>query len=355
MPKKTLQEETSDVLAEKTIEVNKFGQAQRKRVLDEISALLFSIKQQLLQGPDEVSLGDLRNMIRTANRMFKEGFKIIRGTYEEEVFDLLQMALEEETVLLQGLLDDYEVDYTVREPSYVLAQRRLKDTPIEDQTYETWFNIWSTKTNGRMKSGLFTEYGLENDRETIVNNVFGRGSNPLKAQTFLRSSADMNGLLITIIGSTNSVSAYSVAQSNTSIIEGSQWNSCLCPTTCPSCASLHSSIRYINGPDETDGNEIPLHPICMCFWTYLYKNPKHMNAKVPLNARSAINSKKGLKKFPLWYNGLSTKRKIELFGKTKHRMLESGEITINQILSRKNRRVYTLEELKLKGYNVAEK
>jgi hypothetical protein len=352
---KTLQEETSDALTEHQIEVNKFGQSQRKKIMDDISALLIDIKTTLLNGSQEVSLGDLRNMIATANRMFKSGFKVIRNNVEEGAYDLLKVELEGQTKLLQELIDDYEVPYSVRQPSDILARKALKDLPIEDQTFETWFSLWEIKTNGRMKSGLFSEYIGDKDRTKLVEDVFGRGKDPFVFQTFARSNADMNGLLISIIDGTNAISTDSIANSNTGIIKGVMWNSCLCATTCARCASLHSAIRYQNGVDETDGNEIPLHPNCLCFWTYLYKKPNSMSVKVPLNARSAINSNEVPKKFPLWYNSISKKRKIDLFGKTKSQMISSGEITVSQLLTRKNRRVYTLDELRTKGYKIPNK
>ena len=355
MPKQTLQEETSDVLTSHQIEVNKFGQANRKKIMDDISALLIDIKTTLLNGSQEVSLGDLRNMIATANRMFKSGFKVIRNNVEEGSYDLLKVELEGQTKLLQALLDDYKVPYTVRQPSDILARKALQDLPIEDLTFETWFDIWEVKTNGRMKSGLFSEYIGDKDRTKLVEDVFGRGKDPFVFQTFAGSHRDMNGLLISIIDGTNAISTDSLANSNSGIIKGVQWNSCLCATTCARCASLHGAIRYQNGADETDGNEIPLHPNCLCFWTYKYKKAKSMDAKVPKTARSAINSNEVPKKFPLWYNGISEKRKIDLFGKTKSQMISSGEITVSQILTKKNRRVYTLEELANKGYKIPNK
>jgi hypothetical protein len=359
MPKQTLQDETSDALTEHQIELNKYGQAQRTKVMDKISELLIDIKTTLLKGSQEVTLGELRNMMRIANRMFKEGFKAIRTETEEETYELLQLELTEQTKLLQNLIDDYEIPYDVREPSYILAKRKLKDLPIEDNTFETWFNLWEVKTNGRMKSGLYSEYttidGESKDRTTLVEDVFGRGKDPFIFDTFKGSNRDMNGLLISIIDGTNSVTSDSIAQSNSGIIEGVIWNSVLDSGTCARCASLNNSIRYLNGPDETDGNEIPLHPNCLCFWTYLYKKPKSMSVKVPKTASTEINSQKGLKKFPLWYNSLSDLRKAELLGRTKVKMIDSGEITVSQLLTKKNRRVYTLDELKQKGYKIPEK
>jgi hypothetical protein len=355
MSKQTLQEETSDTLTAHQIEVNKFGQSQRKKIMDDISLLLIDIKTTLLNGSEEVTLGELRDMIRTANRMFKEGFREIRNSVEEGAFELLQVELTGQTKLLQELIDDYEVQYTVREPSHVLATRALKDLPIEDLTFATWFDIWEKKTNGRMKSGLFSEHSDDKSRTDLVQDVFGRGKDPFVFQTFLGSHRDMNGLLISIVDGTNSISTSSIADSNSGIIEAVIWNSCLCSTTCARCASLHGAIRWINGVDETDGNEIPLHPNCLCFWTYKYKNVKSMDAKVPKTARSAINSNEVPKKFPLWYNGVSQKRRIELFGRTKVKMIDSGEIKVSQLLTKKNRRVYTLDELKQKGYKIPTK
>jgi hypothetical protein len=355
MPKQTLQEETADALTEHQIELNKFGQAQRKKFMDDISLLLIDIKLTLLKGSQQVTLVDLRNMITLSNKMFKEGFKAIRSNVEEETYNLLKVELEGQTKLLQELIDDYEVPFIVREPSFVLAKRALKDLPIKQLPFDDWFSIWEQKTNGTMKARLFSESNDDKDRTKLVEDVFGREADPFMFDTFKGANRDMNGLLISIIDGANSVTSEAIANSNTGVIEGIQWVSCLCSTTCASCSSLHGAIRYIKGPDETDGNEIPLHPNCLCFWTYLYKNPKSMDAKVPKTAVSGINSKNTPKKFPLWYNGISEKRKVALFGKAKYKMLESGEITVSQLLTGKNRRVYTLDELRTKGYKIPTK
>jgi hypothetical protein len=56
----------------------------------------------------------------------------------------------------------------------------------------------------------------------------------------------------------------------------------------------------------------------------------------------------------MWYNSISSKRKESLFGKTKSKMLESGELKLKDLF--KNRgTVYTLKELKEQGYRVAKK
>lgn len=358
MPKQTLQEQTADALTEHQIELNKYGISQRRETMKKINNLLIDIRTALLSGPSEVSRVDLRNMMRLSNKLFKEGMKEIRKNTSDELFALLAVELEEQTKLLQKLLDDYEVEYEVREPSYALAKRNLLDTPLEDQTFETWFDLWELKTNRKIQTELFSEStdsdGQDRDRAGIVGAVFGTGKNPFDFRTFSRPNADMSGLLISTVDGVNSVSSDMIAEANPGIIEGIVWNSVLDSTTCVRCASLHSSTRYFNGPDETDGNEIPLHPNCLCFWTYKYKDVKKMDAKVPLNARRDINSNEPQKKFPMWYNSISDKRKKELFGATRYRMLESGEVTVNQLLSKSNRRLYTLDELKQKGYRVPE-
>lgn len=355
---KSLEEKTSDALTEHAIHVNDFGNTFKRRRYKEYSTLLADIRSELLKGNEDISLGDVRKMMATANKLFKEGTKTIRTSIQEELEELLALDLEGQTELLQELMDEYKIPYDVREPSVKLATRQLKDTPVEDLPLGDWLDLWETKTNKRMQSGLLSETtgfdGTDRTRDELVYIVFSKNKDPFTADIFRRSGADMNGLLIAAIDATNSVASDSLAQANSGVIEGQVWNSVLETRTCARCASLHGAIRYLDGRDETYGNEIPLHPNCLCFWTYLYKDPKDMNVRVPKTAVSDVKSSTPLKKFEVWYNSISEKRKIELFGKTKYKMLESGDVTVNQLLTKSNRRVYTLQELRQKGYRVPE-
>lgn len=347
-----LQDETNDLLTENALAINRYAFAQRKQILAEINAMLLEIRATLLDGPEEVTMPELRAMITKSTKMFREGYKIIRANIKDDNEELLLVELQEGTKQLQKLVDNYDIPYSVREPSFVLTNRNILDTPIEGILMVDWLTAWGNKTNSRLKAGLFSEYAPDKNRTKLVNDIFGTSKNPLAYTTFNRAGVDMNALLLSAFDATASGAATGIAKSNSSIIEGVIWNSCLCSTTCASCASLHNAVRYYNGPDETDGNEIPLHPNCLCFWSYKYKNPKTMPMKVPSKALSDITSQKEPKKWAVWYNSVSEQRKIDLLGKAKYRMLESGEVTLNQLLSKSNRREYTLAELSNKGYRV---
>lgn len=348
----TLQEDTNDYMVENAVEVNNYAFSQRKQIIAEVNALLLEIRNQLLIGPSTLNMTQLRNMISEARKLFKEGYKIIRGNIQSDNEELMAVDIKNQTEILQGLMGEYNVDYKVKEPSLILTKRRIKDIPVEDLTLESWFDLWGIKTSGKITGGLFSGYTVDTTRESLVKDVFGTSQQPLNYQTFVRSGVDFNALLLSSFDATSAGVAQGIVKANPDVITGQVWNSCLCPTTCASCASLHGSTRYINGKDETGGNEIPLHPNCLCFWSYVYKDVRKMNAKVPPEDKNSINSKNTPKKFDVWYNSLSEKRKIELLGKTRVAMLESGDITLNKLLSRNNRQPYTLNELRTKGYRV---
>lgn len=353
----TLQEKTEDAMVEHTVEINKYGKSFQKQKIKQFSNLLIDIRNALLEGDEFVSVGDLRKMQSQAKALFKQGVREIYGDITIDLEYLLELDIEGQVKLLQELADEYDVPYDYREPSLRLAKRSFKDLPIEDLTFEAWFNLWGSKTSERMTSGLFSEYtgpNGEKSREEIVYDVFGK-KDPFTTDTFRRAGTDMDALLISAVDGINSTSSSSVAGANPGVVVGVVWNSCLCSTTCPRCASLHGSERYYNGKDETDGNEIPLHPNCMCFWTYIYQDAKKMSVKVPSEGVSDVNSSPTPKKFNVWYNSISKDRKIDLFGKARYKMLESGDITVSKLLTKENRRLYTLDELRNKGYRVPKK
>lgn len=352
----TLQEKTQDAYVEHTVEVHKFSQSQKKVFLSELTFVLNNIKKELLKGSEKVNLTEMRDLIRKADRLFKEGFALIENNLYGDADKQLAVELEGQVELLQSLLDDFNVDYTARTPNYNVTRKRVREAPIENMPIEDWLSVWETKTSAVMRSDLLSEFAQseDGDRVTIVNNVFGKGNQPLNSSTFLRPGIDFGALVVSLADSVSAETTQAVGQRNPGIIIGMQWNSCLCATTCARCASLHGSIRYFNGEDQTDGNEIPLHPNCLCHWVYLYANANRMDAVIPKEDRKNINSTEEIKKFPVWYNSISEKRKIDLFGKTRVKLLDNGSIKINQLLTRKNRRLYTLEELSKKGYRVPE-
>ena len=158
---------------------------------------------------------------------------------------------------------------------------------------------------------------------------------------------------MSLVDATATQATPGMANANAGIIIGQQWNSCLCATTCARCASLHGAVRLYDGNDETSGSEIPLHPNCLCDWVPVYRKANQMSANVSREDQKNINSSKKPPTFQVWYNSVSKERQIDLFGKTRVNMLANGDIKINQLLSRRNKRLYSLEELKSRGYRVS--
>ena len=356
----TLQEQSYDMYTEHAVEVNKYAQSEKATILSEIAFVLNEIKQALLNGPVEVNRSEIRAMISEANRLFKEGMKLIRINIESDSDDFLALELEKQVESLQDLFDDFSIEYSIRQPGFNKTKLSIKENPINGQTFIQWFDQWETKTKNLMDTALLRAQGVNEDgnpftRDEIVYSVFGRGNNPLQEPTFARQGSDIGGLLVSLTDSIMTETTNEIGASNPGIIIGEEWNSCLCATTCARCASLHGAVRYFSGEDQTDGNEIPLHPNCQCHWTPVYRQGNQMSATIPKEQRNNINSDTNAPRFQVWYNSINRKRKLDLFGPTRVKMLDNGSIKINQLLSSKNRRIYSLEELKNKGYRISKK
>lgn len=361
----TLQEKTYDSFVDHATKVNRYAQSQKKVILSEVSFLLKEIKEELLKGEKVVSLADVREMVRQADKLFKDGYAIIQKNIFNDAYELLEVELEGQSSILQELLDEYNIFYTVKLPNINRTQKRLEELPLNNMPIIDWLDLWQKKTRNIMKSELIASYSqfkdvqdadsetpLFKDRYDIIDNVFGEVKNPLNHSTFLRTGSDIGALVISLTDSVMAETASSIGNSNHSIIIGEVWNSCLCATTCSLCASLHGAVKYYSGEDETDGNEIPLHPNCQCHWTYLFRDAKAMGAKIPSEDRNNINSGEKLKTGRVWYNSISKERQVDLFGVTRVKMLDAGTIKFNELLTQKNRRLYTLDELKTQGYRV---
>ena len=351
----TLQDKTSDIMVSHAIEVDKYAISEKKRILSEFSFILNQIKKELAEGNKEVTLADLRQMQSKASKIFLAGAKLIKKNMFDDSEELMILEAEEQVKMLQELINDYIPMYTIRDPYIANTKRNIKNEPIKGVSVAGWLDVWETKTNNIIKSELYNAFTAPDeaeDRYGIIEYVFGTGKNPLLADTFRLPTKHLGDLSLSLTGLTMAETTTSIGNANSGIIKGEQWNSCLCATTCASCSSLHGAINYYNGQDETDGNSIPLHPNCMCFWTYIYKDPKDMSTQVVSAQKKNITSDKDLPTFQVWYNGVSEKRKIDLFGKTRTAMLDAGTIKISSLVSSTNRRFYTLDELKNKGYRL---
>lgn len=346
----TLQEKTTEALISHTLEVNRFSLVQRNKWIREINQLLQEIKVALNSGNQFVSMKDLRDMMSDSKRLFKKGFKDLKNTIKSDVEELLKVELENQTKLLQNLIDEYEIPYSMREPSFILTNRDRKDQPLRGMINDDWLTLWETKLESQIQSKLYSELDGETNREQLVTKVFGNNAQPLNE--FKRNKADVSGLFLALLDSTYAVTSENIAKANPGMIKGVMWNSCLCSTTCGACASLHGAIRLNDGEDETGGNEIPLHPNCLCHWSYIYNTPSEMNTQVPKEQKNNINSDMTQKKSDMWYNTLSKERKIELVGKTKYKMVQDKQLTFSQLLTQEDRRIYSIEELINKGYRV---
>ena len=350
----TLEDKTSDIMVAHAIEVDKYAISEKKRILSEFTFVLNQIKEELVKGAKKLSLADLRSMQSKASKIFLEGSKLIKANMFTDSEELMVVEAEEQVNMLQELIKDYLPIYNFRKPNLTITKRNIKDETIKGISVAGWLDIWETKTNNIIKSELYNAYtsGEEGakDRYDIIEIVFGTAKNPLLADTFKAPTKQLGDLSVTLTGLTMAEVTSSISNANSSIIVGEQWNSCLCSTTCASCASLHGAINYYNGADETSGASIPLHPNCMCFWTYVYKDPKIMATQVAKDQKNNIKSNTDLPTFQVWYNSINEKRKIDLFGVTRAKMLEEGSIKISQLISSNNRKLYTLDDLKNKGY-----
>lgn len=361
----SMQEALYDAHTEHAVKVNKYAQTQKKRILSEINFLLNEIKEELLKGKKEVNLTDVRAMVKTADKLFKDGYAIIKNNIFDDAYELLEIEINGQAEMLQTILDDYSVGYIIKTPNINRTKKRLEELPLENITITGWLDLWEQKTRRILSTELLSNYGqfkedqpeesdtpVFKDRYDIIDSVFGTEKNPLAYSTFLRTGADIGALMVSLTDSINAETTSSIGNSNHGIIIGEVWNSCLCSTTCGSCASLHGQVRYYSGEDETNGNEIPLHPNCQCFWTYKLREANKMDAKIKKSDQENINSNTDLKNGRLWYNEISKERQVDLFGSTRVKMLESNEITFNQLLNPKDRRIYSLAELQEQGYRV---
>lgn len=361
----TLQEKTYETFADHAVYINKYAQTVQRRILSEITFLLNEIKEELSKGERQVTLTDVRAMVRQADKLFKDGYSYIEKNIFDDSYELLETELEGQVKLLQDVLDNYNVHYTVRTPSVSRTKKKLEELPLKGQTITDWLNLWQQKTRNIIKTALIANYGQvkegqedttevveTKDRYDILDSVFGEGEKPLTHSTFLRSGSDIGALLVSLTDSVMAETSSSIGASNPGIIVGEVWNSCLCSTTCGLCASLHGAVRYYSGIDETDGNEIPLHPNCQCHWTYAFRDARQMNARISKEDRANINSDVSPLKGKDWFNSLGKQRQIDMFGTTRVKMLEAGTITFNELLTTRDRRLFTLQELRDKGYRV---
>ena len=350
-----LQDKTSDIMVSHAIEVDKYAISEKKRILSEFTYILNDIKKELIKGDKEVTLSELRSMQSTASKLFLAGSKLIKENMLNDSEELMVVELEQQVEMLQELISEYLPVYKVRTPTEASVKREIKNQSIKGLDIVGWLDVWETKTNNILKSSLNSAYAESKDRYDIIDYVFGESKTPSLSDTFSLQTKHLGDLSLSLSELTMAAATAGIANSNYGIIVGEQWNSCLCATTCASCASLHGAIKYYDGEDETDGNTIPLHPNCMCFWTYVYKDPKSMATQVATDQKDNITSDKELPKFQVWYNSISEQRKLDLFGTSRVRMLDEGTIKISQLVSSTNRRLYTLDELKNKGYSLPEK
>ncbi len=362
--KKSLQEKTNTALTSHAVSVNKYAYSQRKAIIAQLRYILNDVRNELLAGADKVTPRDVQSMTKKAVKLFKEKFGVIRNNIDTDLTEFLATDALGQTELMEKLMAPYNDEYTYKVDSDEQLKKELDMTPVQGLLILDWLDRWESGVSARMRGGILqnsmgniTEDNEVEDayRGSIVAGVFGvEGEDDvLSMPVFSRAGVDLNAQLLSFTDAATAVVALSLLNNNTGAIKGSQWNSCLCNTTCPSCASLHGLIRYTDGKDETGGATIPLHMNCLCHWSYVYQDANVMNARIARDQQSEINSPTNLPKFTEYYNGLSSTKQKQLFGTKRVELLNSGKITVNKLLDIENgRRVFTLEELRKQGYSV---
>jgi hypothetical protein len=349
----TLQERTDKALAAHAIAVNKYAFSQRKVILSELNFILKEIKDALLSGNRDVSTANIKSLANKAEKMFKDKFKIIRNNINSDLEEFIETESEGQVKLMETLMDKYSPGYTYKMPTDKMLKSDLENATIRNMLISSSLDKWELDLTSRIKGALYSDIGLVDDRYELVNGVFGEDDNVLATPTFARPGVDLNALLLSFTDAAAGVVSEGLVDYNTGVIKGRMWNSCLCATTCLTCASLHGAIHYTDGEDETNGASIPAHINCLCYWTYIYEDARLMNARIPKNKQSDINSSERPLTFEEYLESLTEKEKIELFGPKRLKLLEDGKITVNKMLDINNgKRVFTLEELRLQGYEI---
>ena len=307
----TLQEKTYDKTTEHNIYLDQYLLGLQQRLSKELKDKLRELVAVLLENPSkEVTLAEIRRMQRQVDSFIKEYNP--RGNLNNELDKLLDIELDSQVAMLQGLVDEYKLKYTVRPVSKTTVEKRVKNTSVKGLTIDEWLNLWKIKLAGLIKNQLYMEWADEkNSKYDIIEGIGGEKlfNSPVLAQ----SVNNFNGLTLALATAVVGEVSKNIVNNNTGLIEGQVWNSCLCATTCNECASLHGKVRTRDN-DETGGAEIPLHPYCMCHWTFLYKDESKMSFPIPIIAQGDINNTEEPKKFQVWYNSISREEKEKLFG-----------------------------------------
>ena len=331
-----LQEDTYDKTTEHNIYVDQYLLGLSARLSKELKNILLEITQELAKNnKSALSLIDIRAMQRTVEAILSKYNP--RENLDKELAKLLDIELDAQVDLLQGLLDDYKLKYTVRPPSKNTIEKNLKTTVVKGLSVDEWLGLWKTKITGLIKNAILNEYNTTTEKISTYDIIEGIGGNSLNKNPIITQSvSNFDGLTLALATAVVGAVSKGLANNNTGIITGQIWNSCLCATTCNECASLHGKIRT-KDKDETGGREIPLHPYCMCHWTFLYKDESKMSIPIPAIAQGDINSKEEPKKFQVWYNSISKEEQNKLFG-------ESG-IDPNKSIRKNLEKISTLKGL----------
>ncbi len=309
----TLQEKTYDVTTEHNIYLDQYFLGLQQRLSKELKTVLQELIQVLLENPTkEVSLLELRKMQRSVDS-FLDSYNP-RENLDKELAELFNIEFTAQVDMLQGVIDDYKLPYSVRPPSRTKVEKDIKNISVKGLTIDEWLSLWKTKLAGLIKNQLYLSWTNEkNSKYDIIESI--GGENLYKAPILQQSVNNFNGLTLALASAVVGGISKSLGENNSGIIEGQVWNSCLCATTCNECASLHGKIRT-RDYDETGGAEIPYHPYCMCHWTFLYKDESKMSFPIPIVAQGDINSDEEPKKFQVWYNSISREEKEKLFGES---------------------------------------
>ena len=156
----TLQEKTYNKTTEHNIYVDQYLLGLQQRLSKELKDTLKELVVVLLENPSkEVSLAEIRKMQREVDSFISSYNP--RGNLDKELEKLLELELNAQQEMIQGLVDEYKLKYSVRPPSKTKVEKDIKNIAVKGLTIDEWLSLWKTKLAGLIKNMIYMEWSNE--------------------------------------------------------------------------------------------------------------------------------------------------------------------------------------------------
>lgn len=348
----TVNEQLQQLAIKNVIEINKYSNSLRRRIVQLLKEVNQDIKKELHQSLDigedgiinaPATIRKLRDTRNHINFLIDGISPEIEKQLNEGLVTLGTTVAEAEADRISDLT---EVNTIATAPEQL--ESIVTSLPFQGAVLQDWLSKWATSSKDRIWQEIQTGVVMGRTIRQMVSRIAGTAREAYKNGITQVSVRGAEAIVRTSVTHVSNQAREIVYMNNQHIVKSVKWVSTLDSRTSLICASRDGQVFQVG-----QGPRPPAHINCRSTTTPILKSYRSMGVEVenlPDRQRASMDGKvPGKLSYTQWLREQSKETVVEVLGKERARLFLEKNITVDRFVDKGD--ILTIEELKARLYN----